>query len=241
MILTNKNLSEINQWMEEVHSIGAAIMIDKPKGWTSFDVVAKLRKAVGIKKIGHAGTLDPLATGLLILCLGKATKQISDFQDQYKKYIAKVRLGATTKSYDSEFEEENIIDVSNLNLDLIKGTIDSFKGVIEQVPPQYSAIKVGGQPIYKLARKGKSVQLEPRKVEIYEIEIKSVDLPYVDISIRCSKGTYIRSLARDIGEKLGVGAYMKELRRTAIGDYSVEDSITVENVVNEMNKRNNID
>jgi tRNA pseudouridine55 synthase len=234
MLLTNKNINDINLWMEEVQSIGAAALIDKPKGWTSFDVVAKLRKAVGIKKVGHAGTLDPLATGLLILCFGKATKQISSFQDQSKKYITKVRFGAITQSYDSEFEEENICDVSHLSTDSIRNAVNSFIGKIDQVPPQFSAIKIGGKPLYKHARKGNSIVLEPRQVEIYDIEIISIELPFIDLFVHCSKGTYIRSLARDIGEKLDVGAYMKELRRTAIGDYSVDDAVLVEDVVNEL-------
>jgi tRNA pseudouridine55 synthase len=235
MLLTNKNLSDIHLWLEEVNSTGAAALIDKPKGWTSFDVVAKLRKAVNIKKVGHAGTLDPLATGLLILCFGRATKQISDFQDQSKKYITKVRLGSTTQSYDSEFEEENIYDVSHLTVDSIRNAVNSFIGKIDQVPPQFSAIKIAGKPLYKHARKGNSIVIEPRQVEIFDIEIISIELPFVDLSVHCSKGTYIRSLARDLGENLRVGAYMKELRRTAIGEYSVDDAVTVERVINELN------
>lgn len=200
------------------------ILVDKDKDWTSFDVVAKLRGTLKIKKIGHAGTLDPLATGLLIVCYGKATKTISEIQSQTKTYRAMIKLGAVTDSFDREFEEKDICDTSSLSTEAIMAAVRSFVGKIKQKAPMFSAKKVNGTRLYKLARKNESVEVKESDVEIYGINVLSIDVPFVDCEIICSKGTYIRSLARDIGSLLGVGGYLWDLRRTAIGDFKVDDA-----------------
>lgn len=227
MILSQSNLNEIDSWYSEASANGAVLLIDKDKSWTSFDVVAKIRGLTRIRKIGHAGTLDPLATGLLILCLGKFTKKINEFQDWNKRYTGIIKLGATTKTDDSEGEEENITDVSNIKNEEIEFAVNSFEGKISQIPPKYSAKKVDGQRLYMLARKNIDVEIKPVEVTVHKIEIKDISLPYVTIDVLCAKGTYIRSLARDIGAKLGVGGHLSELRRTAIGEFSVNDALTV--------------
>jgi tRNA pseudouridine55 synthase len=209
---------------------GAAILIDKEKTWTSFDVVAKLRGILRMKKIGHAGTLDPLATGLLIVCTGKSTKSIETFQSQRKSYHAVIRIGATTPTDDAEMPEEHMCNVQHIKQEDIQKVVESFVGTIEQIPPMFSAIKTKGVPLYKLARKGKTVERVPRTVTIYALEIVSFVSPLLTLTIQCSKGTYIRSLARDIGECLGCGAYLYDLRRTAIGEYSVADALTIQEV-----------
>lgn len=203
-------------------------MVDKPLEWTSFDVVNKLRYALKVKKIGHAGTLDPLATGLLILCSGKMTKQIETFQAQEKEYTGKMILGKTTPSYDLETEINSETDISHLQEQEIMEATSQFTGIISQVPPAFSAIKVKGKRAYESARKGEEIKLNPREVEVPVFEITAIDLPEVSFRVVCSKGTYIRSLVRDFGEALGVGAYMSELRRTRIGDFKVEEAKTIE-------------
>ncbi len=212
---------------------GVGVLIDKPKDWTSFDVVAKLRnttgKYLGVRKlkVGHAGTLDPLATGLLILCIGKATKQIEAFQGLPKSYLADMKLGAHTKTYDAEAEEEDVQAVDHLTQDDIEKEIATFRGEISQTPPIYSAIKVKGKALYKYARKGEEVVIKSRTVTIHDYTLKSCELPQIQCEIDCSKGTYIRSLAHDLGQQLGVGAYLSDLRRTAIGPYSVDDALSL--------------
>lgn len=216
---------------------GAALLIDKPKDWTSFDVVAKIRnrigKHLGVRKlkVGHAGTLDPLATGLLILCIGKATKQIEAFQGLYKEYVGTIKLGATTKTYDAEGEEENLIECVDITEDQIKIAIQDFIGVITQKPPIFSALKVKGKALYKYARKGESVEIKTREVTVHEYTVLSYTHPYIEVQIKCSKGTYIRSLAHDLGQTMGCGAYLADLRRTAIGEHGVNNALSIEEII----------
>ncbi len=194
------------------------LLINKPLEWTSFDVVNKLRYRLKIKKIGHAGTLDPLATGLLIICTGKMTKQIDGFQAQEKEYIGKFVIGQTTPSYDLETAHQ------------MRTAARQFIGLIQQTPPLHSAIKIDGKRAYELARKGMEQELKPREVEIKAFEITQVEKPWVSFRVVCSKGTYIRSLARDFGNALGVGAYLAELCRTRIGDFKLENALTIDQV-----------
>ena len=203
---------------------GAVILIDKPLEWTSFDVVGKIRNTIRVKKVGHAGTLDPLATGLLILCTGKMTKKIDEFQAQEKEYEGELVLGKTTPSFDRETEVDQEFDISSITEDMIRKNVSSFIGTIQQVPPLYSAIKVNGEALYKKARKGETVEIKAREVTISEFEITEVQLPIVKFRIVCSKGTYIRSLVRDFGVALNNGAYMSALRRTRIGNFHVDNA-----------------
>ncbi len=200
------------------------LLINKPLGWTSFDVVKKLRGALKIKKIGHAGTLDPLATGLLILCTGKKTKEIAHYQEMEKEYQGTMVVGKTTPSVDLETDFDSEHDFTHLTAEQVITVSKNFLGPIEQVPPAYSAIKIEGQPVYKKARKGETVLLKPRIVEIQELEILSCDFPQVQFRVVCSKGTYIRSLVRDMGAALGVGAYLSQLTRTRIGRYLLTEA-----------------
>jgi len=206
------------------------ILVNKPLEWTSFDVVNKLKRKLKIKKIGHAGTLDPLATGLLILCTGKMTKRIDEFQAQEKEYTGTLVIGQTTPSHDLETEVSEAKDVSGVSDEKIINATRPFIGVIQQVPPIHSAIKVDGKRAYKLARKGKEPELKPREVTISEFVITSIELPNINFRIVCSKGTYIRSIARDFGEALGVGAYLSKLCRTRIGEFKLHDALTIEEV-----------
>ncbi len=220
----------MNKWTAEELQAGQIFLIDKPLDWTSFDVVKKLKnniqKQLGIRKlkVGHAGTLDPRATGLLIVCVGKATKQISSIQEQRKVYTGTFKLGATTPSYDTETEEENLKAVAHFSLDQLQDKTMKFVGPIMQVPPVFSAVKKEGKRAYEAARKGIDLKLDPRAVEVYRFEITQVALPFVSFHIECSKGTYIRSLAHDFGDSLGSGAYLYTLRRERIGDYSVDNA-----------------
>jgi len=203
---------------------GEVLLFDKPKGWTSFDVVGKIRNTIKIKKVGHAGTLDPLATGLLILCIGKKTKDIQGIQDASKTYVTTFRLGATTASYDAEQPPENFRDCGHVTENDILAAMEFFKGEIQQVPPIFSAVKVDGKRAYKAARAGQEIELKARTVHIHAFELLSFQTPdLVEVKIHCGKGTYIRSLVHDLGQKLGVGAYILELRRTATGAFSVDD------------------
>jgi len=203
---------------------GKVLLIDKPLNWTSFDVVKKLRHTLKVKKIGHAGTLDPLATGLLILCTGKMTKSIEKYQAQQKEYTGEFTIGYTTPSYDLETEPEFQKSTENISLEDLKKATENFIGEIEQTPPIFSAVKKDGKRAYELAREGKDVKLKSRKVNIEEFEIIDFQNQKVKFRVSCSKGTYIRSLANDFGEILGVGAYLSELRRTKIGNFSVDDA-----------------
>ncbi len=214
--------------MIQEHTDGSVILVDKPLEWTSFDVVKKLRNALKVKKIGHAGTLDPLATGLLILCTGKMTRQIETYQGMEKEYTGTFVLGKTTPSYDLETEITEGGSLENIDQKKIKEAAASLTGVIQQVPPVYSAIKVDGKRAYESARKGKNVELRSREVTVRVFETDWDKKDSVNFRIICSKGTYIRSLARDLGELLGTGAYLSELRRTRIGTYRVEDASTIE-------------
>lgn len=215
----------------EIPSVESRILlIDKPFRWTSFDVVNKLRYILKIKKIGHAGTLDPLATGLLIICTGKMTKRIEEFMGLEKEYTGTLILGQTTPSHDLETEVSEKKDISHITSESIHKAAVKLTGKILQVPPIHSAIKVGGKRAYSFARKGKDLELKPREVEVSEFEIISILLPEVKFRIVCSKGTYIRSLVRDIGNDLGVGAYLSQLCRTRIGSYRLEDCVRIEDV-----------
>lgn len=216
---------------------GSLLLVDKPMEWTSFDVVNKLRSSIkhklGIKKIkvGHAGTLDPMATGLLIICTGKWTKRLSDYQGMPKAYTGTMQLGATTPSYDAETDVDTRYPTDQITPELMEQTRHQFIGDIEQVPPIFSAIKVDGQPLYKKARKGETVVIKSRPVQIYQFELTKIHLPYVDFAVRCSKGTYIRSLVHDFGKAMKSGAYLTKLRRTMIGEYDVENAWNLEQLV----------
>lgn len=206
------------------------LLVNKPLEWTSFDVIRKLRGRLKIKKIGHAGTLDPLATGLLIICTGKMTKKIDEYQGQEKEYTGKFTLGKTTPSYDLETEVNEIHDISHLTEEQIIAATKRFLGEIDQVPPMHSAIKVDGKRAYELARKGDVAELKSRKVTISTFDITSISLPEVSFRVVCTKGTYIRSLARDFGQALGVGAYLAKLCRTRIGAFRLEDALEIEDI-----------
>ncbi len=207
---------------------GEVLLINKPFQWTSFDVIRKIRNLVKTKKVGHAGTLDPLATGLLIVCTGKFTKRINEFVAAEKEYTGDFTLGATTPTYDLESEPENFKDYSLLTNSLIHEATKKFTGEILQTPPIHSAIKKDGKRAYELARQGKEVKLEARKIAIKEFEITSVALPVVSFRVVCSTGTYIRSLANDFGAELGCGAYLSKLCRTRIGGFSLEKSANMQ-------------
>lgn len=209
------------------------ILVNKPLEWTSFDVIKKLRYKLKIQKIGHAGTLDPLATGLLIVCTGKFTRKIDEFQAQEKEYTGRFIVGQSTPSHDLETEVNDTFDISHVTIDKIRDTARAFVGNIEQVPPMHSAIKVAGRRAYELARKGEVAELRKRPVTISAFDITAVDLPSVGFRIICSKGTYIRSLARDFGLALGGGAYLAELCRTRIGSFRLEDAQRIEDIVPE--------
>lgn len=221
-------------------SEGEILLVDKPLEWTSFDVVKKLKYQIQRYedkkkiKLGHAGTLDPLASGLLILCSGKMTKQIQEIQAQEKEYTGEFYLGATTASYDLESEAENFKETDHLTADDLEKARKSLEGLIQQHPPLFSAKKVEGVRAYKLARKGKKMKLDAREVQIHEFELNKVELPTVSFRIRCSKGTYIRSMAHDFGEALGVGAYLKSLRRTAIGAHKLDDALSIDQWVEKL-------
>jgi len=209
---------------------GQLLLLNKPLGWTSFDVVNKLRYRLKIKKIGHAGTLDPLATGLLIICTSRMTKRIDEFMGLEKEYTGTFVIGQTTPSYDLETEVTDPVDITSVTKESILHAVKSLTGKINQLPPTHSAIKIGGKRAYKFARQGKEVELKPREVEVAEFEITSVALPMINFRIVCSKGTYIRSLARDLGESLGVGAYLSQLCRTRIGSFMLKDAVSVDDV-----------
>lgn len=212
---------------------GVVLLFDKPLEWTSFNLVSKVRSLLyhrlGYKKIkvGHAGTLDPLATGLLIVCVGRATKQVPVLQDKEKEYIATFYIGATTPSFDLETEIDKEYPTEHITSEKINDVVASFVGPQMQIPPLFSAKFVNGGRAYKLARKGVDMQLEPSPIVIYDLEVINYEHPKITLKVKCSKGTYIRALARDFGEKLDSGAHLVELRRTAIGDFRVEDAFTL--------------
>ncbi|MBD3615652.1 MAG: tRNA pseudouridine(55) synthase TruB [Gracilimonas sp.] len=206
---------------------GGIFLINKPLEWSSFDVVKFLRKRIRVKKVGHAGTLDPLATGMLILCCGKATKSISLIQDLPKVYTGEVTFGAATSTYDSEGEITEEAEWNHITKEKILSVLESeYSGTVEQIPPMYSALKYGGKKLYELARKGEEVVRLPRQVTFFEHEILDFTPPKLTIRIKCSKGTYIRSLARDLGESLHSKAYLSGLERTAIGHFTLDEALT---------------
>ncbi len=220
---------------------GEVLLIDKPLGWTSFDVVNKIRYSIrgklNIKKIkvGHAGTLDPLATGLLIICTGKFTKRIVEFQAQEKEYTGTFFMGATTPSFDLETEVDQKYPTDHISEEMLMEATHNFTGEIMQAPPLFSAIKIKGERAYNKARKNQDVKLAPRSVTIKEFEVVKPIMPEISFRVRCSKGTYIRSLARDYGQCLNSGAYLSSLRRTRIGKFMVEDAQSIDNMINSIN------
>lgn len=227
--------------MEPIPTIfeqGQMLLIDKPLNWTSFDVVRKLRGLVRTRKIGHAGTLDPLATGLLILCTGKYTKRINEYMAQEKEYTGTITLGASTPTYDLESEPQPLQDPAFVTSSMLGELIArQFTGEIMQTPPAHSAIKVGGKRVYELARKGLEVKLEARRVVIKEFSVTRFQLPEVEFRVVCTTGTYIRSLANDLGAALGCGGYLSALRRTRIGDHTVEQALTMDSAEEWINRQ----
>ena len=216
-----------------IYEQGQVLLINKPLHWTSFDVVRKIRNLIKIKKVGHAGTLDPLATGLLIICTGKFTKKINEYMAQEKEYTGTFTLGASTPTYDLESKPENFRSLEDISEEKIYNTAKKFVGEIMQIPPAHSAIKLEGKRVYELARQGKEVKLEPRKIFISEFVITKIDpitigLPVVHFKVVCGTGTYIRSLANDFGNELGCGGYLGSLCRTRIGSFNLEDALTIE-------------
>ncbi|MCX6155877.1 MAG: tRNA pseudouridine(55) synthase TruB [Candidatus Kapabacteria bacterium] len=237
-ILDKFSINNLDSWLQTSLANGGIALIDKEKSWTSFDACAKLKGITRIPKVGHAGTLDPLATGLLIICFGKATKSISIFQDYKKSYFARIKLGATTRTLDAELEEENICDISNLKEEEIYQFEKKYRGEMSQMPPIFSSKKINGKRLYKYARNNEEVQPKPSIINIYDLSIKKIELPFVDVEIECSKGTYVRSIARDIGIDLGVGAYLADLRRTAIGEYKADNAIKISEIQEQIKNPN---
>ena len=223
---------------------GQLFLINKPIGWTSFQVVNKMRwylkNLTGLKKIkiGHAGTLDPLASGLLVVCTGKKTKSIHLYQNEMKTYIGTFTLGATTPSYDLETEIDNIFETNHIKNDLIEETARTFVGDINQIPPIYSAIKINGKRLYNYARNDESAEIKSRKVYVSKFEIRNINLPKVDFLISCSKGTYIRSIAHDFGQKLSSGAYLSSLKRIQIGEKTLDDAYSMKSVTKKYSEKN---
>lgn len=216
---------------------GELLCVDKPLGWTSFDVVKRLRGAIQRKmnvkkfKVGHAGTLDPLATGVLIICTGRGTRRIEELQAGTKEYIATIKFGATTPSFDLEKEIDAIYPFEHITKKRLEDVLPDFTGKIMQVPPVFSAVKISGKRAYNFARKGKDVELKPKELEITELELLEYDLPIVKLRIVCSKGTYIRALARDLGVALESGAHLIGLRRTRVGEVCVQDCLSVDDMI----------
>lgn len=216
--------------MEEQPNADRVLLINKPYDWTSFDVVNKLRYRLKMKKIGHAGTLDPLATGLLIVCTGKMTKRIEEFMGLEKEYTGKFVIGQTTPSFDLETEVSEAKDITHITRDKLDDAARSLTGKLSQLPPLHSAIKIGGKRAYKFARQGKEIELQPREVDVLAFDVTDFAGAEVSFRIVCSKGTYIRSIARDFGSTLGVGAYLSHLCRTRIGPYLLSDAISIDEV-----------
>lgn len=213
---------------------GEILVIDKPYRWTSFDAVKRLRGAVQRRlnakrfKVGHAGTLDPLATGVLLVCTGRATKRIAELQDGMKEYVAEITFGATTPSYDLEKEIDATYPWEHITSELIAETLPKFQGHVMQVPPVFSAVKVDGKRAYNYARKGKEVEIKAKPLEIKELEVLNWEAPKLTLRVLCSKGTYIRALARDLGEAMNSGAHLTALRRTRVGDYTIDDAMSLD-------------
>jgi tRNA pseudouridine55 synthase len=219
-----------------IYEEGQVLLIDKPYEWTSFDVIRKVRSLVKIRKVGHAGTLDPLATGLLIVCTGRFTKRINEYMAQEKEYTGTIRLGATTPTFDAESEPQNEKDTSQITGEQITDATKAFTGEIMQVPPMHSAIKKDGKRVYELARRGETIELAPRKLFIKEFVITAVEMPVVHFRVACSTGTYIRSLANDFGAALGCGGYLSSLCRTRIGSYHLVAARSIAQLEEEISK-----
>lgn len=219
---------------KEEFEAGQVLLIDKPLRWTSFDVIQKLRGIIKIKKIGHAGTLDPLATGLLIVCTGKFTKKINEYMAQEKEYTGTFTLGATTPTFDLESEPMDFKPWDSITDEQIRAATKEFTGTIQQIPPAHSAIKMGGKRVYELARQGKEVIMEPRTVTISEFAIEKISENIIEFRVVCSTGTYIRSLANDFGASLGCGAYLSSLCRTRIGEFLLKDAESIEGFKSKM-------
>lgn len=215
---------------------GQTLLVDKDLDWTSFDVVKKIKNIIKCKKVGHAGTLDPLATGLLIICTGKNTKKINDIQNQDKVYTGEFILGKSTPSHDLETEFNSQKDIKNITSDRIEEVSKRFIGEQLQRPPKFSAVKVNGKRAYEYARDNEEVKIKEKNINIYEFKITEFNLPNISFKISCTKGTYIRSIARDFGEKLGCGAVLSKLRRTEIGNYNVEDAFKVNDLADKLKK-----
>ena len=209
---------------------GEILLIDKPLDWTSFDVVHRVRDLFHVKKVGHAGTLDPKATGLLILCTGKKTKSIDDFTGQEKEYEGCMQLGATTASFDSETPEQDVKDFLSVTEEQTQHVFHGFLGKQMQIPPMYSAVKYGGRPLYKYARRGRTMERQSREIVISRFDLLKMELPLIHFRVVCSKGTYIRAMVDECGSKLGCGAYLKELRRTRIGALSLQQAMHIEDL-----------
>lgn len=224
------------EWNDDFRE-GRVLLMDKPLEWTSFDVVKKIRILTGISKVGHAGTLDPLATGLLIVCTGKYTKKINEYMAAEKEYTGTFTLGATTPTYDLESEPVFHAPHEHLTLEALRQATPAFTGEIMQVPPAFSAIKKAGTPAYILARKGKEVKMEPRKITISAFDICSIEGAVVHFRVVCSTGTYIRSLAYDFGNAVGSGAYLSSLRRTRIGEFHVDNAMNINEIISEVQER----
>ena len=231
-----RTTAPITTEQQQTFEAGTTILIDKPLHWTSFDVVRKIRGAIRIKKVGHAGTLDPLASGLLIVCTGKNTKKINEYMAAEKEYTGTITLGAVTPTYDLESNPEQFKEYRHINVEDIHAAAMKFTGNIMQTPPIYAAIKKKGTPIYELARRGEEVELQPRPIVVYEFKIVSIELPVLSFLVKCSTGTYIRSLAHDLGATLGCGGYLSSLRRTAIGEFRVSDAVSMEQFLGEIGK-----
>ena len=221
---------------QNIYELGQVLLIDKPYDWTSFDVVLKLRQAMKIKKVGHAGTLDPLATGLLILCTGSYTKRINEYVSREKEYSGTLVLGAVTPTYDLESEPIPMKSFHGVTNEQIVEASNHFTGELNQVPPSHSAVKLGGRRVYELARKGVEVNLAPRKIIIRNFVIEKISLPEIQFRVVCSTGTYIRSLANDFGVFLGCGGYLSSLCRTRIGEFKLEDALTIEAAIEQIKK-----
>lgn len=233
MIKVPENKIEMEFHFEQ----GEIININKPSGWTSFDVVKKIRNLARVKKVGHAGTLDPFATGVLVVCTGKATKKINEFVDASKEYVGEVFLGAETDSYDvtGKIVAENKT-VPAPNHEQVEKALDGFRGEISQIPPMFSALKVDGKRLYKYAREGKEIDRKARKVTVHSLQILNYDFPLLQLKISCSKGTYIRSIAYDLGRVLGTGGYLKSLIRTRVGEFSVNEAWQLDDFVAHVEK-----
>lgn len=218
------------------NSINGLILIDKPAGWTSHDVTNKIRHLINVKKVGHTGTLDPMATGLMVVLIGKATKLAKLFEGDDKQYLAQATIGQTTDTQDSQGKIIQTRKANDLPKELIEKVFRSFEGQIGQIPPMFSALKVNGKKLYELARKGKEIKREPRLISIYNIKIYNIaldDFPKVDFLVDCSKGTYIRTLCHDVGQKLGYGAHLSSLRRTKCGRFDIKRAVKLDEIIND--------